>query len=199
MNRDELRDAISHRLEQAKSQGEGIHLSADEVVALLPNEESTQYIEPAIKKECSIDDMQIRWLLRQDIPDVLQIEHHSYDPSWREEDFLNALRQRNCIGMVCEHRASILGFMIYELHKNRLRVLRMAVSVDARRQGVATAMVNRLRDKLHQQRRDRIDITVSDVNLNAHLFLRSCGFIGTPCGECIDFTYRLNTIKKERR
>ena len=42
----------------------------------------------------------IRWMIRRDMPEVLQTEQESFEHSWTEEDFLRCLRQRNCIGMV---------------------------------------------------------------------------------------------------
>ena len=64
----------------------------------------------------------IRWMIRRDMPEVLQIEQESFDYSWTEEDFLRCLRQRNCIGMVAEQGEKVVGFMIYELHKNKLHI-----------------------------------------------------------------------------
>ena len=65
----------------------------------------------------------IRWMIRRDMPEVLGIEEGSFGAPWTEEDFLRCLRQRNCIGMVAEHGERIAGFMVYELHKNRLHIL----------------------------------------------------------------------------
>ena len=62
----------------------------------------------------------IRWMIRRDMPEVLDIESRSFDGPWSEEDFMRSLRQRNCIGMVAEHDDCIVGFMIYELHKTRM-------------------------------------------------------------------------------
>ncbi len=57
-------------------------------------------------------------MIRRDMPEVMRTERASFEYSWTEDDFLRCLRQRNCIGMVAEHGDSIIGFMIYELHKN---------------------------------------------------------------------------------
>lgn len=128
--------------------------------------------------------LQIRWLIRRDMLEVLNIEQACFDCYWTEEDFLFVLRQRNCIGMVATHVDSrsetIVGFMIYELHKANLRVLNFAVHPDWQRRGVGTAMVDRLKDKLSQQRRKRIKLETRESNLRAHLFWKSQGF------ECID-------------
>lgn len=118
----------------------------------------------------------IRWMIRRDMPAVLDIEAQSFEYSWSEEDFVRCLRQRNCIGMVAEQDDQVVGFMIYELHKNRLHILNFAVSPDARRQGIGTTMVDKLIGKLSHERRNRIMLEVRETNLDAQIFFRSLGF-----------------------
>ena len=77
----------------------------------------------------------IRWMIRRDMAGVLEIEKLGFEFSWSEEDFVRCLRQRNCIGMVCEYEERVVGFMIYELHKNRIHVLNFAVHPDFSRSG----------------------------------------------------------------
>jgi len=118
----------------------------------------------------------IRWMIRRDMPEVLAIENEGFEFPWCEDDFLRCLRQRNCIGMVAEHEDQIVGFMIYELHKQRLHVLNFAVAARFRRFGVATQMATKLIAKLSTQRRSRILLEVRETNLAAQLFFRSAGF-----------------------
>src|SRR5271167_3135508 len=118
----------------------------------------------------------IRWMIRRDMPEVLQIEQDSFDYSWTEEDFLRCLRQRNCIGMVAEHGEKVVGFMIYELHKNKLHILNFAVHPGLRRQGVGAQMVGKLISKLSSHRRTRITLEVRETNLAAQLFFRKQEF-----------------------
>ncbi len=120
--------------------------------------------------------VQIRWLIRRDMPEVLRIEADSFEFAWTEEDFLSYLRQRNCIGMVAEHDDNIVGFMIYELHKAKLRILNFAVAKDARRYGIGKQMIQRLVDKLSQQRRKEIVLEVRETNLAGQLFFQKQGF-----------------------
>lgn len=118
----------------------------------------------------------IRWMIRRDMPEVLQAEQESFEYSWTEEDFLRCLRQRNCIGMVAERGEKVVGFMIYELHKSKLHILNFAVSPSCRRNGIGCQMVAKLISKLSSHRRTRITLEVRETNLPAQLFFRSQGF-----------------------
>ena len=118
----------------------------------------------------------IRWMIRRDMPEVLAIEHESFEFPWREEDFIRCLRQRNCIGMVAEHNDRVVGFMIYELSNSRIQVLNFAVTSGYRRRGVGSQMVAKLIDKLSAQRRTRILLEVRETNLTGQLFFRAMGF-----------------------
>jgi len=128
------------------------------------------------RTQCKDAQVQIRWLIRRDMPDVLGIERACFEHAWSEEDFLCCLRQRNCIGMVAEQDHQIVGFMIYELHKLTLRILNFAVDQESQRGGIGSRMIERLVDKLSQQRRREIILEVRETNLDAQLFFRSQGF-----------------------
>ena len=118
----------------------------------------------------------IRWMIRRDMPEVLAIESQSFEFPWSEEDFIRCLRQRNCIGMVAEHNERVVGFMIYELHKNRLHILNFAVNEQMRRRRVGTQMIRKLASKLSRERRSRIMLEIRETNLPAQLFFRAAGF-----------------------
>ena len=118
----------------------------------------------------------IRWMIRRDMPAVLGIENSCFEFSWNEDDFIRCLRQRNCIGMVAEEDDQVVGFMIYELHKNRLHILNFAVHADHRRSGVGNSMLTKLLGKLSHERRNRIMLEVRETNLEAQLFFKSIGF-----------------------
>lgn len=123
--------------------------------------------------------LQIRWSIRRDMPEILDIERRSFGSyAWDEETFAHVFRQRNCIGMVAEDldRDRIVGFMVYEFHRKNLNVLNFAVHPEERRRGVGSAMAYKLVTKLSPQRRTHITLAVRDSNLDAHLFWRACGF-----------------------
>jgi ribosomal-protein-alanine N-acetyltransferase len=121
----------------------------------------------------------IRWMIRRDLLEALEIEQGSFECPWQESDFISVLRQRNAIGMVAEHDDRIVGFMLYELHKNIIHVLNFAVCPHVRRQGVGAAMVERLAGKLSSDRRTRITLEIRETNVAAQLFFGSQGFWAT--------------------
>lgn len=127
----------------------------------------------------------IRWMIRRDLPEVLAIENESYADPWGDDDFIRALRQRNCIGMIAAaldergQELSICGYMVYELHRATLQLINMAVKPTARRRGVGRKMLAKLTDKLSTQRRNRLIIDVRETNLPMQLFLKASGFRAT--------------------
>src|SRR5262249_41411108 len=96
----------------------------------------------------------IWWMVRPGQPEGLAIEHGSFEYPWCEEEFLRVLRQRNCIGMVAELEERIVGYMIYELHRNKITVLDFATHPEFRRLGIGRQMVAKLVGKLSSQRRN---------------------------------------------
>ena len=126
----------------------------------------------------------IRWMIRRDMTDVLEIENASFEFPWNEDDFVAAYVSEH-IGMVVEQDDEIVGFMIYELYKTRLHILNFAVHQNQRRSGIGTVMVEKLKSKLSHQRRNRIVLEVRETNLEAQLFLNNrtfllCQFLELP-------------------
>lgn len=120
--------------------------------------------------------LHIRWMIRRDMPEVLQIERDAFDAAWTDDDFCRALRQRNCIGHVGEVGETIAAFMLYELQKTKIEILNFAVGLPFRRKGYGAAMVTKRVGKLSSHRRRVIIAAVRESNLSAQLFFRSCGF-----------------------
>ena len=120
--------------------------------------------------------LHVRWMIRRDMAEVLEVEQEAFEFPWSDEDFTRCMRQRNCIGMVAEMADSVVAFMIYELHRSRLHVLNFAVRRSHRRLGIGTQMMEKLTGKLTPERLSRIVLEVRERNLPAQLFFRSLGY-----------------------
>ncbi len=135
-----------------------------------------------------------RWLVRKDLPEVLDIERRQYSDPWNKRDFELMLRNKETLGMVAEVSPDtwpfgdlevredperIAGFCMYSLLRKRIVIHNIAVHPEDTRRGIATEMINRLKVKLAPDKRWRIMAEISEDNLNGQLFFRSQGFLHT--------------------
>lgn len=118
----------------------------------------------------------ISWAIRRDMAEIQEIENLQFEFPWSEDDFIRALRQRNCIGLVAKHDEKIVGYAVYELHPTKLHVLNFAVHPSCQRQGVGHTLAAKLKTKLADDRRIRIMLEVRESNLDALLFWKAMGF-----------------------
>ena len=83
-------------------------------------------------------------------------------------------RRRRFLAVECGGRA--LGFAVYEHHEHVIRLVDVRVVPPRRRQGLGTAMIRALQNKLPSSRRSRITVKVPERALEAQLFLQAMGF-----------------------
>jgi ribosomal-protein-alanine N-acetyltransferase len=121
-------------------------------------------------------EVHVRWLIRRDMPEVLDIESTSFEFPWSQEDFIACLQQRNCIGMVAELDGEVVGYIIYEMGRSEFHVLNLAVRPDVRRRGVGQQLIQKIVGKLRSGQRTEVRLEVRETNLAAQLFFRRLGF-----------------------
>lgn len=119
----------------------------------------------------------IRWMINRDKPEVLAIEASSCKAPWEDDDFSRFRTNSTCVLMVAEYREQVVGFMAYELHRNRLVLVKIAVHEDWRRQRIGEQLVHKLVSRLTPTRRNRILAEVPERNLSAQLFFRELEFL----------------------
>jgi ribosomal-protein-alanine N-acetyltransferase len=124
----------------------------------------------------------IRWMVRRDVPEVLELERSGFGEPWTAADIGAAMRSTGCIGTVAEHADRVVAHMVYRLHGKCIELLTLAVLPQYRRASIGTQLLARLASKLHPGRRNRITLQVHERNLPAQLFLRSCGYSAV----CVD-------------
>lgn len=118
-----------------------------------------------------------RFMIRSDMPEVFTIELQSFADPWTEEDFIKVLRQRNCIAMVAESGTGIIfGYVVYELLKDRMSILNIAVHPYCRRQSIGSQLFDKLLAGMGS-RRTNLDLMCSEHNLGGQLFFSACGMI----------------------
>lgn len=136
--------------------------------------------------------MLARWTLRRDFPEVANLDWHT--DYWLEQEYIDSLRDASIIGIVLEDGDYILGCMIYQLQPDSLKLLRLFVRETELRKGHGSLLISRLTDKLSQQRRTRIEVTVEEDNLGALLFFQNNGFLATGCiDDTIEMVYTITS------
>lgn len=163
-----------------RSQNMDISLNAKTVIESKKANESKGTIQEKATilkfESASSERVHLRWMLPRDIAEVSVIERSCFEFSWTEEEFAKCLKQRNCVGMVAEKGGDIIGFMIYELTRNRINLLNIGIHPGVRNRSVGRQLVEKLIGKLTGERRNRISCEIREKNLAAQLFFKSLGF-----------------------
>jgi [ribosomal protein S18]-alanine N-acetyltransferase len=132
-----------------------------------------------VRKDDICTNVCVRWMMRRDIPALFYI---SDDVCQTYEQFaaeiVHDLRNRDNIGMVAECGNEIVGYMIYQLQRNRLSLFEIQVAKEYRRMQIGGAMIRKLQMKLHPERRREITALVHERNYSAQCFYRKYGFVG---------------------
>ena len=122
-----------------------------------------------------MQNLSIRWMIRRDTQQVLEIDSDRFGvDAMNERELVYLLRQRNAIGMVIENDNEIVGYMIYMLEKTYILLERIAVKYE--RYGIGTALIDRLKRKIGNERqRNRLVAVIPENYLGAQLFARAMG------------------------
>ncbi len=153
-----------------------------------PDQPSADALTPApLTSAHSVIPVSMSWLIRADMPDVLEIEAYSkQDHPWNQDTFTTILRDRSAIGLVARQSdpslpanatptGKVLGFCVYLLEKQSLHVLNLSVHCDYRFFGIGRQIIDKLKSKLLPKRRI-LTVPVPERNLGMQIFLRQCGF-----------------------
>lgn len=110
------------------------------------------------------------------LADVCEIERQSYlSDQWDAARFREYLKQKHCMGIVAQVRGVICGFCVFETTQDSTLILNLAVARDWRRQGIGRAIVEKIKNSLHQGRKTIIT-GVSEHSLDGQFFLKAIGF-----------------------
>lgn len=124
------------------------------------------------KKVC---ELRLRWMIRRDLPEILEIENASFEFPWRKKDFFRVMSTNSC-GMVIELDDIVVGYIIYQLRRSSIHISKLCIARRWRSRRFGEAMIAWLKNKLDPPLRRRIVIEVPETNLNAQLFFRAMGF-----------------------
>lgn len=126
------------------------------------------------KSEEFCPSMLTRWMCGSDFNEIVDI-----DDSWSKEDLSRFHAKRRSVGIVLQTVADpskIVGFMLYDLHADRVELIRFAIHPQHRRHGLGKLLMARLKKAISRHGRPRVACDVSELNVEAQLFLRAVGW-----------------------
>jgi ribosomal protein S18 acetylase RimI-like enzyme len=101
------------------------------------------------------------------------------------------------IGIVVEFEGLVVGYMIYELLPEAIRIQRIVVTATERRQGFGTALIRKIVKKLRKGQRTSISVSVSDDDFETVGFFKSLGFgITKLSGRLFDLQFSIENRLK---
>lgn len=121
----------------------------------------------------------IRWMRKDDIAQIREIEALSFRFPWNDEDFKDYARAKSTMSLVAEVDSEVVGVVLCETFKTAIHILNLAVHPDWRRNGIASALVYQVLSKLRHGRRDRVFAALWERNTPAQKFFRKVGFTAT--------------------
>lgn len=114
------------------------------------------------------------WLECRYRPAAAELDKICYANSLTLLELQTMLRRPTCAGAMAVINDRLIGYNIYEYHKDRYNILRLAVHPAFRRMDVGTRLVQHLIKKLNI--RNRILIDVRETDLRSQLFYRELNF-----------------------
>ena len=149
-----------------------------------------------------IDGVAIRWLINQDMDEVIGIDNVSHEPfyRWRRDEWADVLKERSTVGRVIvdEETERVFGFFVYRLQKPSIQILKLAVHPLFRRRGIGAAMLREIEAKVTQRTgREFVTMDVSERELPMQLLLnkrwwRCVTSVGPSHDRVLKFVFRGN-------
>ena len=118
----------------------------------------------------------IRNMRENDIPAVLEIEHVSFSTRWSRQSFLNELYNKYSFLKVSLFEGNIIGYICADYLHHKARILNLAVHPDFRRRGVATILLNDIKNELKNQGCVFLYLKVRESDTGALQFYERHGF-----------------------
>lgn len=117
-------------------------------------------------------------MIRRDLDCVADVQFNSVGDVIDRSTLLSWLREGSVIGVVAEIGNAIVGYAIYDIGRTYIDVRHLRVHEAFAGHGIGRSLVDFMARRLVGKRK-ALRVVVGDDRLDAHLFLRACGFVAT--------------------
>ena len=123
------------------------------------------------------EEIKIRRMRKEDIPEVSQIEKLSFPSPWPSNIFSVELEKENfAFYYLLEYQNCLVAYGGYWKIKNEAHLVTLAVHLSFRRKGLGRRLLEYLIEEIQKQNLDTITLEVCSSNLTARKFYEKFGF-----------------------
>ena len=120
-------------------------------------------------------DININPITLEVLDEILVLEDVSFPVAWTKKDFIKINNDKKNISLVAELDKKIVGYVVFECVGLRCTLLSIAVSPNMRRKKIGSTLIREVLCNILELF-DKITLTSSEKNLDAHLFFKNLGF-----------------------
>ena len=124
---------------------------------------------------CPHKDMELRRLTYADLPQVIAIERRAYRTPWSLAMFVLELSKPSGVCLAATRDGDIVGYLVCSRYDQVWHVMNVSVNPDLRRQGIATALMKELFERIGGDDA-RITLEVRPTNEAAIRLYEGLGF-----------------------
>ena len=122
------------------------------------------------------DEVLVRALKIEDAAAVAELEHQSYPDAWSEKGVMETIQNPNTLCLAAEKSGKVLGYLLVYKAADEAEIARITTAKEARRQGIATILLNELQKYSKKNKIERILLDVRENNKAARAFYEKYGF-----------------------
>ncbi len=123
-----------------------------------------------------VEGFSFREALPGDCKQISVVEKNAQPAPWSEEVFRNEFNVKVSNIWVALEADRILGFLVFWIVVDELHVLNVAVHDLARRRGLASSMIQALKDEARRTQKTLISLEVRESNIGAQKLYAGLGF-----------------------
>jgi ribosomal-protein-alanine N-acetyltransferase len=129
------------------------------------------------------DSVKLDYMRKEDVDQVLAIEHASFTMPWSRNLFLSEFRSPTISTLIVALADSpvrtVIGFTVFWIVADEMHILNLAVSPEFRRKGIARKLVLAALKRAHEKGARRAFLEVRMSNAAAQKLYSNLGFAGT--------------------
>lgn len=123
-----------------------------------------------------MENIQIREILKSDIPGIAKMEAEIFSDPWSEKALLDSLEQSHVCFYGAYKESDLVGYLIFSHIVDEVEIFRIAVKKSCRGEGIATLLLDALKNFGEEQKVMKALLDVRESNVAAIYLYKKAGF-----------------------